>query len=85
MPSVSSRIWATSFCFSSAVAMLPTANSDSATIAAPAPARIRRGLGSRCSPSRRHHRRIRPVRIGVSMNRYEISVIGTVIAIASTN
>ena len=65
----SSRLWAISFGFSSAVARLAKANIETAAIAAATPAITRRGAGSRWAFRRRHQAVTRPVRIGVSMNR----------------
>ncbi len=65
----SSRLWAISFGFSSAVARLAKANIETAAIAAATPAITRRGAGSRWAFSRRHQAVTRPVRIGVSINR----------------
>ena len=73
-PAPWSSDWAISFCFSWAVARLATANTETATSAAPTPAITRRGAGSRADCRRRHHRPTWPRRIGVSMKRYDSSV-----------
>ena len=81
----SSRVWRTSFSTTAALARLTPANNVRAPTTAPTPIRALRGPGTGERQIRASDARSVPLRIGVSMKRYESSVMIPVRIMANTN